>query len=146
MCEVLKQLTPRGKPDSDSIYAKMYELLGDPRNLFSEGDLFADIDAVNLAGLTSSKSLGEVIVRYYSTSLKQHFIDFVSKQVRNGSPTEADLYNTALVYTNYKFVYVQVWPILKSALPALGLNGLTADQSSAFATAFSRYIWEYIEA
>jgi len=113
-------------------YNVLFSWLGDEEHRFGMADVFADLDALYLAGNRRWSSVGEELRYYYSTKslYGKRFTRFV-----NGR-SKTSFRSAVHVYTLKKAPSGFIWPLLKDV-------DISSDLTSAAEDAFTDFIFKY---
>jgi|GEM_PF-2051883 len=93
-------------PTYDEFYHTFSRLLGDKNYSFSSDDIFADIDAYNIAKELENKDIKSAFTSYYSKGYKKRFTNFLENSNEN------ELKKRVYLYTKETYFGVK-WFLLK---------------------------------
>lgn len=93
-------------PTYNEFYHTFSRLLGDKNYSFSSDDIFADIDAYNIAKELENKDIKSAFTSYYSKGYKKRFTNFLENSNEN------KLKKRVYVYTKETYFGVK-WPLIK---------------------------------
>ena len=93
-------------PTYNEFYHTFSRLLGDKNYSFSSDDIFADIDAYNIAKELENKDIKSAFTSYYSKGYKKRFTNFLENSNEN------KLNKRVYVYTKETYFGVK-WPLIK---------------------------------
>ena len=92
-------------PTYDEFYHTFSRLLGDKNYSFSSDDIFADIDAYNIAKELENKDIKSAFTSYYSKGYKKRFTNFLENSNEN------ELKKRVYLYTKETYFGVK-WPLI----------------------------------
>jgi len=130
--------------DYDTLYHAAYRLIGNEDSNFGMKDMYADIDAVNIAkelDKNPDKRIVDIFGDYYTTSLKRYklFAQELSGTKKDDKIVKK-LKEEVRFYTNPTYMW-QEWPLYSSHKS----KDVTDNQGKALGDAFTHYIDVNIE-